>query len=262
MAEETAAACEHCVYSRAAMNTEGARALVLGGTSYLGSAVVRSFARALVPTTFTYFRSAQKAEALANEPSDASRTSKSLDVTDPVALRELINSVPVAHVPSHFVHCVTAVNAGGSANRALADVTDADWERLHAVNVRSAFVAAQALAARMLAGSSMVFTAVLDGTRPVPAPAHFAATQGALAGLVRALAKELGPAGIRVNLVVSGVLEDGVARDLNPSLRADYTKFSAMGRVGTADEVAKAILWLSLHNTYMTGTCLTLDGGL
>jgi 3-oxoacyl-[acyl-carrier protein] reductase len=243
------------------MNPASARALVLGGTSYLGRAVVRGFASASVPTTFTYFQSKEQAEALANE--NAGCAGQPLDASDPASLRELIRSIPTEQVPTHVVHCITAVRAGGAANRALADVADADWDRLHAVNVRSAFVAAQALAPRMReAGGSFVFTAVLDGTKPVPAPAHFAATQGALAGLVRALAKELGPSGIRVNLVVSGVLADGIARDLNPALRADYTKFSAMGRVGTADEIAKAILWLSLHNTYMTGTCLTLDGGL
>jgi 3-oxoacyl-[acyl-carrier protein] reductase len=111
-------------------------------------------------------------------------------------------------------------------------------------------------------GGNMVFTVTLDGLRPVPAPAHFAATQGALSGLVRALAKELGPANIRVNLVAAGVLETGVSNSLPAPLRAAYTKFSAMGRVGKTSEVAAGIVRLGVHNTVMTGAVLHFDGGI
>jgi 3-oxoacyl-[acyl-carrier protein] reductase len=79
---------------------------------------------------------------------------------------------------------------------------------------------------------------------------------------VRALAKELGPANIRINLVAAGVLETGISNGLSAPLRAAYTKFSAMGRVGRASEVAAGIVQLGLHNPVMTGSVLHLDGGI
>jgi NAD(P)-dependent dehydrogenase (short-subunit alcohol dehydrogenase family) len=128
------------------MNPAHARALVLGGTSYLGRAVVRGFASASVPTIFTYFQSKEQAEALANE--NAGCAGQVLDASDPAALRDLIATIPAAEVPTHVVHCITAVKAGRCESRACR----CDRRRLgpaHAVNVRSAFVAAQALAPQM-----------------------------------------------------------------------------------------------------------------
>jgi 3-oxoacyl-[acyl-carrier protein] reductase len=163
-------------------------ALVLGGASALGQEVVRKLCAEGVHTMFTYFRSAPAAKALAEE-TDAK--AYALDVTKTQAIRDLITGLPVP--VDTFVHCITL-----GPNLTLEQIADADWDHIHAVNVRSAFVAAQALVPKMKAhGGNMVFTVTLDGLRPVPAPAHFAATQGALSGLIRALAKELGTANIR-----------------------------------------------------------------
>jgi 3-oxoacyl-[acyl-carrier protein] reductase len=131
------------------------------------------------------------------------------------------------------------------------------------VNVRSAYAALQALAPRLgKRGGDVVLTATLDGTHPVPAPIHFAASQAALVGMTGALAKELGPQDIRVNLVLLGVLEGGVAKDLDPARLADYKKYSAFQRVGTAAEATRAIVRLALDNRWMTGSVLPVTGGI
>jgi 3-oxoacyl-[acyl-carrier protein] reductase len=215
------------------------RALVLGGSSYLGAAVVRALAAREIPTQFTYF---------SRETAGGTK----LDVRDAAAVRAVVAEA----APDVLVHAITV-----GPPRALADITDEDWRYLQDVNVRSAFLACQAFAARAVPGD-IVLTATLDGTHPAPAPAHFATTQAAIVGLVRALSKELGPSGIRVNAVVSGVLQGGIARHLDPRLLADYKKYSAMGRTGTADEVARAVVRLALDNRFMTGAVLPVTGGI
>jgi 3-oxoacyl-[acyl-carrier protein] reductase len=83
-----------------------------------------------------------------------------------------------------------------------------------------------------------------------------------LSAMTMALAKELGPSGIRVNMVALGILDSGLSRELNPKLVADYKTFSALRRLGTPAEAAKAILWLALENTYMNGKVLSVNGGI
>lgn len=109
---------------------------------------------------------------------------------------------------------------------------------------------------------SIVLVGALDRTQSLPAPVPFAASQGMLAAMTMALAKELGPSGILVNMVALGILEEGLARALSPQVRADFLSFSALRRAGTPREAARAILWLALENTYMSGKVMPVNGGI
>jgi 3-oxoacyl-[acyl-carrier protein] reductase len=228
------------------------RALVFGGTGTVGREVLRGLAEAGVSTVFTYHHSRERAAELASSLGFEGRP---VDLADPAQARGLIRSLDPP--PDVFVHCA-AVNPA----RPFVDLTDEDWQRLQAVNVQSALVACQELAPRMKAGGDIVLVGALDRTQSLPLPPHFAATQGALGALTMALAKELGPAGIRVNLVALGLLEDGLSRDLSPELLADFERFSSLRRRGRAAEAAKVLLWLALHNSYMSGKVLSVNGGI
>jgi 3-oxoacyl-[acyl-carrier protein] reductase len=116
--------------------------------------------------------------------------------------------------------------AGVNRLAKLRDLTDEDWQLTQAVNLQSAFIAIQELAPQMAA------------------------------------AKELGPSGVCINLVSLGLLEGGLSREVDAKLVADYKNFSALRRLGQPAEVAKAILWLALENTYMNGRVLAVNGGM
>ncbi|MFO0759386.1 MAG: SDR family oxidoreductase [Byssovorax sp.] len=138
--------------------------------------------------------------------------------------------------------------------------------RVHpeAVSVRSAYLAARALMGPMSAGAGaiLVFVGALDRGQSLPLPAAFAASQGALGALAMALAKELGPAQIRSNLLVSGLLDGGISRALSPKLREDYLALSALRRLGRPEEVAKVAAWLLFDNRYLSGKTVTVNGGI
>jgi 3-oxoacyl-[acyl-carrier protein] reductase len=232
-------------------------ALVFGGSGAVGAEIVRGLCARGVRTTFTYRNGRARAEALAREV-DA----RPLDVqlADPAAIRALVRGLDADGLtPDLFIHA-----AAIPSPRRLEEVTMEDWAASLAVNVTSAFVAAQELAPRLRerGGGDLVFLGGLDRTQSVPAPIPFAATQGALSAMTMALGKELGPHGIRVNMLVTGILDAGLSRDMDPQWLADYRAFSALRRLGTPAEVARVALWLALENSYMTGRVVTANGGL
>lgn len=244
----------------AAPAAQGGRcALVFGGTGAVGEEVLRGLARAGVPTVFTYHRSQERAAALSRE---LGQRAVRLDLRERAVVRELLREVTVtgpagAVAPTVLIHC-----AAISRPAPLAAASDEDWDDSMAVSGRAAFLACQELAPRMKAGGDVVLLGALDRSQSLPLPVPFAAAQGMLAALVMALAKELGPAGIRVNLLALGVLTSGLSQQLSPRHLEEYERFSALRRAGTPTEAARAALWLALANTYMTGKVLSVNGGI
>jgi 3-oxoacyl-[acyl-carrier protein] reductase len=161
-------------------------------------------------------------------------------------------------LPSLFVHC-----AALSQPRRLGEISDADWDEVMAVGCRAAFIACQELAPRLgQRGGDIILVGALDRGQSLPLPVHFAAAQGLLGSMSMALAKELGASGIRVNLLALGPLDGGLSAQLPATALHDFKTYSALRRLGTADEVARAVLWLGQRNTFMTGRVLTVNGGI
>jgi 3-oxoacyl-[acyl-carrier protein] reductase len=226
------------------------RALVFGGTGAVGSAVLRELSRRSVPAVFTFHRSAERAHALARE---LGHTAQAIDLADPVATRAMLDAQASFDV---VIHC-----AGVSAGLALPEIDLAAYQQAMAVNVQSAFIACQWIAARAQP-CDVVLVGGLDRTQSLPLPVHFAATQGALSAMVMAVAHEVGRLGIRINLVALGVLDAGLSAGLATRRRKDYETFSALRRAGTPDEAAKLIAWLALENTYVQGKVISANGGI
>jgi NAD(P)-dependent dehydrogenase (short-subunit alcohol dehydrogenase family) len=193
-------------------------------------------------------------------------TAHRLDLRDLAAIDATVDAVVAAHGRlDALVHCAGIGPAPGDAPRdrypRLQEIDAATWDEVLAVNLRSAFFACRA-AARHLADGNVVLVGSLDGERPMPTPAHYAASKGALSALARALAKELGERAVRVNVVAPGALAGGVSLTLPPDLEAQYLKHCNLKRRGRLDEVAQVVAFLALHNTYVNGETLILDGGL
>ena len=232
-------------------------ALVIGGSGAVGSAVVAELSRAGVPSVLTYCRSQATAERLAEEFHCGTQR---VDLEETNALVELEKRLEKTdRLPDVVIHC-----AATSSVLSLADISPGEWQRVQTVNAYSALAACQRFAPgmRRRGGGDIVFVGALDRTQSLPAPAHFAASQGMLSALAMALGKELGNGNIRVNMVALGPLEQGLSREIAPELLKDYTSFSALRRLGTAKEAARAIVWLALENRYINGKVLPINGGI
>jgi 3-oxoacyl-[acyl-carrier protein] reductase len=230
------------------------RALVLGGSGAVGQAVVRALVAADVPTTFTYFQGGDRAQALTAE---TGAEAAQVDLTDAAALEGFLAGLDAT--PNVLVHC-----AATAAVAPLAEISASSWDQAHALNCRSALLACQRLAPGMreAGGGEIVLLGGMDRTQSLPIPVTYAATQGALSALTMALAKELGPLGVRINMLAVGLLEGGLSDQLRPELVRDYEAFSALQRRGSAEEITPAVLWLALRNTYLSGRVVQVNGGL
>lgn len=157
------------------------------------------------------------------------------------------------------------VNAGIVQPGDSVDFSLNDWDRLLAVNLRAAFVGAQAAGSRMEAGGSIVMLSSICATQGFAGRAAYCASKAGLEGLVRSLATEWGPRGIRVNAVAPGTITTDMQASMVASGRVSmesYLERIPMGRVGRPEEVAGAVAFLASDQAgYISGTVLPVDGG-
>jgi 3-oxoacyl-[acyl-carrier protein] reductase len=231
--------------------------LVIGGSGAVGSQVVRALAALGVGGAFTYRTRRAAAEALAAEVDFRAHP---LDVTDAGAVSDLVLGLEAsAALPDILVYAAAKLDTAAGV-----DLDVGAWDAVQSVNTRGAFVVCRELARRMQTrgGGDIVLVGALDRAQSLPIPTAFAASQGLLAAMAMAWAKELGPGGIRINVVALGLLDEGLSLALDPKLRSDYLAFSALRRFGSTEEVARTIAWLAVHNTYLNGKVVSVNGGI
>lgn len=163
---------------------------------------------------------------------------------------------------------VCIANAGIVERGALLELSPAAWRRTLEVNLTGAFLTAQAAARAMLAadqGGHIVFTSSWVQDSPRENIGAYAASKGGLKMLARTLALELGPRGIRVNLVAPGWVDAGLTGQnlrAHPELRAGIEQQIPLGRLASAEELARTVrLLCSPDASYLTGATLLIDGG-
>jgi NAD(P)-dependent dehydrogenase (short-subunit alcohol dehydrogenase family) len=242
------------------------RCLLLGGTGAVGQAVCRRLAAEGAAVAFTYHRSSALAEALAAETKSRALP---LDLRDAAAVDAAVDAAAASLsgldalvVCSGVAAPMEPAGPGSKHTMALAGAEEID--AVFAVNVRGPYLACRRAAPHLAAagGGGIVFMASIDAAKPMPSPVHFAASQAALRGLAQALAKELGPQKIRVNTVAAGLLDAGIARHVGKDARADYERHAGLRRLGRPSEIAAAVVHLALHDTYVTGQTVLVDGSI
>ncbi len=243
------------------------RALVLGGSGYVGGAVVREMRARDVDVWCTYFRGEGSLAALAAVGARALRC----DLADADAVTSAVNAAGADGPVDILVHA-----AGHFAGEAVLDVTTSGFDRVMQLAVRAPFLAVQemmracASATAAAAGNpdnkstrvDVVIIGALDAGQSLPLPPHFAAGEGAKSALAMALAKELGHANVRVNVVSVGLLEGGMSAALSDSMAKDFASFSALGRRGKAEEVAKVVAFIALDSDFLSAKTIPVNGGL
>jgi NAD(P)-dependent dehydrogenase (short-subunit alcohol dehydrogenase family) len=160
---------------------------------------------------------------------------------------------------------LAVLSAGVGGASPLLDLTAAEWDRVLGVNLRGTFLCLRQ-AGRHLAragGGAVVAVSSVSARTAERTMAHYAVSKAGLDHLVRVAARELGPLGVRVNGVAPGTTDTPLfaATERLPGYADRVARRSALGRVGTADEVAEAVVALA-GLSWVTGQILVADGGL
>ncbi|MFH8788958.1 SDR family NAD(P)-dependent oxidoreductase [Streptomyces roseoverticillatus] len=243
------------------LRLDGKAALVTGATRGIGRATARALAQAGADVIGCYHKDEEAAEAVLRALRETGGKHRMVraDVTRPEDVERLMDACREAGPVDVLVN-----NVGIDASAPLADLPEEDWQHVIETNLTSAYRVTRAVLPLLSADSSVVTVGSSAAARGVPGRAHYGAAKAGIVGLTRALSKELGPKGVRVNAVAPGIVDTGTPGSGVPAeLRARMARMSALGRLVTAEEVAQSVLFLAGDaSRYVTGITLNVDGGL
>ncbi|OFX15543.1 MAG: hypothetical protein A2V59_05315 [Armatimonadetes bacterium RBG_19FT_COMBO_69_19] len=237
-------------------------ALVTGGSSGLGRAIVTALARAGAAVAFTYRANAAAAQALVEELSPAGTL---------VAWQGNVDSEAdvarfIAETVARFGRLGILVNNAGIIRDSLVlRMRPEDWQAVIETDLIGAVRCCRHAVPHLVArgGGRIINIASVAGVVGSPGQANYSAAKAGLIGLTEALARELAPHGVTVNAVAPGAIDSGVVAGLPEEARRRLLAVIPMGRMGTAEEIAALVVFLAGPQAgFITGQTIVVDGGV
>ncbi|MBP2708282.1 SDR family oxidoreductase [Microbispora sp. RL4-1S] len=232
----------------------GKRALVTGGTRGIGRACVRALAEAGADVVVCHRQGGEPVETLSRELrlTGGDHRFVQADVSRPDDVARLIGECG-PHLD------ILVNNAGVISHVPFHELSLEEWQRIVDTNLTAAFAVTQRALPLLTGGSSVVFVGSKVATVGMPLRAHYTASKAGLVGLSRTLCKELGPRGIRVNVVQPGIIQ---TMDIPADRLKHYEAIVSLGRLGRPEEIANVVTFLASDlAAYITGETLNVDGG-
>ena len=238
--------------------------LITGASRGIGAACARRFARDGWRVAVHCFQSLEAARALTEElraqGTEAARVQA--DLSDPDQAARAVEQAREALGHLDAVVC----NAGMALPvQLLTDTTDSQWRQVMGTDLDGVFYTLRAAIPDMVArkAGAIVTLSSMWGITGGSCEAPYSAAKAGVIGLTKALAKELGPSGIRVNCVAPGAICTDMTAFLTPEDRAALAEETPLGRMGTPEEVAEAVRFLVGEEArFITGQVLRVDGGM
>jgi NAD(P)-dependent dehydrogenase (short-subunit alcohol dehydrogenase family) len=242
----------------------GKVALVTGGSTGIGLATAKRLALEGA-TVFITGRRQAELDAAVLEIGHGARAIRG-DISSAADLERIIETVSEAHQIIDILYA----NAGGGEFVPLGEITEAQFDKYVGINMKGTLFTVQSALPFMPAGSAIVITGSIAAVKGIPAFSVYAATKAALRAFTRSWANDLKGRDIRVNVVAPGVIitpayktELGMSDEQIDAYSKDVSGTTPLGRVGTPDEIAKAVSFLASDDaSFVTGAELFVDGGL
>lgn len=237
-------------------------AVVTGAGRGIGRAIALKFA-AEGADVVCVSRTVENSEKVAQEVRNAGRRAwaMAVDVADVAA----VNAAAEKILSEAGRVDVLVNNAGVTRDGLLMRMSDADWDTVMNTNLKGAFLFTRAFSRAFLKqrAGRIINVASVIGLVGNAGQANYAASKAALMGFTKSVAKEFGSRGVTVNALAPGFIETDMTAVLSEQLRADVLKTIPLGKLGQAEDIAEAALFLASPGAkYITGQVLTVDGGM
>ena len=234
-------------------------ALVTGGSRGIGAAIARSLANEGWPVGINYRSDSDAAEAVVEEITGAGGRAVALqgDIAEPETADKLFKALEDEFGPV----LILVNNAGVRADGLSPQIDDDDWHKVIDTNLSAAFRLTRRALRPMLKAryGRVVNIASIVGQRANPGQANYAASKAGLVAMTKTVAAEVARRGVTVNAVAPGLIET----DMTEGIGENLLEHVPARRPGTPDEVAECVRFLASDGAaYVTGVCLTVDGGL
>ena len=232
------------------------RVLISGGSRGIGRACVEAFAANGDKVAFLY----RAREAEARQVAEATGAyAIRADIRDPQEVRRALSEAEAALGGAVEV---LVNNAAVSWIGQVQDMTDEAWRDVLDTNLSGCFYLSRGVVEGMVRAQygRMIHIGSMWGKVGASCEVAYSATKGAVIAMTKALAKELGPSGIRVNCIAPGVIETDMCAAIDPQIMAELAEESCVGRNGTPMDVAKAMAYLA-DADFVTGHVLSVNGG-
>ena len=225
--------------------------LIAGGSRGIGAAAVELFSQLGHKVFFLYEKDHAAAKAVSARTGAAAIC---CDVADGSAVKAAFREVGDVDI--------LICNAGICHYRLMSQLDEAIWDRIFAVNVKSIYHCVNAAMPSFLKKQKgcVITVSSMWGQVGASCEAAYSASKGAVIALTKALAKELGPSGVRVNCVAPGVILTDMCAGIDPAILEEMAQEAPVGRNGTPMDVAKAFQYLA-EAEFVTGEVLAVNGG-
>ena len=225
--------------------------VITGGSRGIGAAAVELFAARGDRVTFLYEKEHEAAAAVAEK---TGARAICCDVADSAAVKAAFHQIGDVDI--------LICNAGIAHYGLLSMTEEAVWDRIFDVNVKGMYLCINAAMPSFLKKQAgcIITVSSMWGQVGASCEAAYSASKGAVIALTKALAKELGPSGIRVNCVAPGVIETDMCANVDPDILEEMAEDTPAGRNGRPGDVARAMEYLA-EATFVTGQVLPVNGG-
>lgn len=245
------------------MMLNGSVAIVTGAARGIGRAIAFELAAAGAAVVVNDVGNQENAEETVNRITASGGMAMFIqaDVTQASDVDKLVSTT----IEKYGKIDILVNNAGITRDNLLLRMKEADWDTVLNVNLKSVFLCTKAVSRGMLKQRSgaIVNIASVVGIFGNPSQANYAASKAGIIGFTKSMAKELASRGIRVNAVAPGYISTDMTASLPEDVKKEFIKGIPLGHMGTAEEVAKAVLFLvSPAASYITGQTLSVDGGM
>lgn len=230
---------------------------VTGGSRGIGECAVKEFSNLGYNVAFTYFKSEEKAKEIEK---DTGACGIFCDVSKSVSVN---NAIKIATEKYGKID-ILINNAGISEFALFTDITDEAWYRMINTNLSSAFFASRAVLPQMISRKNGVIINVSSmwGQVGASCETHYSASKAGIIGLTKALAKEVGPSGIRVNCVCPGTIDTEMNEHLSKEDKDALISDTPLGKIGTCPDIVNTLLFLcDEKSSFITGQVFGVNGG-